>query len=150
VSSTGSIIDYSDLYDNAAESLKKLDSDIDKTIQDLAKKVEARGVPKNKVARQVVKELTAREVLSPSRIYESLETEQKRKYKKREIVETFPQMEIISKEESSTDQQAIQVVANRKGQSETLKDANEGPDMKLVSDSEKQKQIEAPIQEMRV
>jgi hypothetical protein len=34
--------------------------------------VEARGVPKNKVARQVVKELTAREVLSQSRIYEGL------------------------------------------------------------------------------
>jgi hypothetical protein len=50
-----SIIDCSDLYDNAAESLKMLDSDIDKTIQDLAKEVEARGVPKNKVARQVVR-----------------------------------------------------------------------------------------------
>lgn len=77
-----SIIDCSDLYDNAAESLKKLDSDIDKTIQDLAKEVEARGVPKNKVARQVVKELTAREVLSKSRIYEGLGTEQKRNTRK--------------------------------------------------------------------
>jgi DNA-binding ferritin-like protein len=65
-------IECSDLYDNAAERLKGLDNDIDKTIQYLAKNVEARGVPKNKVARQVVKELTAREVLSQSRIYEGL------------------------------------------------------------------------------
>ena len=72
-----------------AERLKKLDSDIDKTIQDLAKEVEARGVPKNEVARQVVKELTAREVLSKSRIYEGLGTEQKRKYKKRENRRNF-------------------------------------------------------------
>ena len=49
-----SIIDCSDLYDNAAEMLRGLDNDIDKTIQDLAKEVEARGVPKNKVARRVV------------------------------------------------------------------------------------------------
>jgi hypothetical protein len=80
-----SIIDCSDLYNNAAERLKELDNDIDKIIQDLAKDVEAKGVPKNKVARQVVKELLAREVLSPARIYEGLGIEQKRKYKKREI-----------------------------------------------------------------
>jgi DNA-binding ferritin-like protein len=92
---TESSIDCSDLYDNAAERLKRLDNDIDNIIQDLAKKVEARGVPKNKVARQVVKELTAREVLSKSRIYEGLGSEQKRKYKKREIEETFPQAEIF-------------------------------------------------------
>jgi hypothetical protein len=78
------IIDCSDLYDDAAEKLKRLDNDIVKTIQDLAKNVEERGVPKNKVARIVVKELTAREVLSPSRIYEGLGVEQKRKYKKKE------------------------------------------------------------------
>jgi myosin heavy subunit len=133
-----SIVDCSDLYDNAAERLKGLDNDIDKTIQDLAKKVEARGVPKNKVARQVVKELTAREVLSPSRIYKGLGSEQKRKYKKREIEETFPQEEIISTEESSTNQQIIQVAATRIGQSETLKDLNGGPDIKLVSEEQKQ------------
>jgi hypothetical protein len=75
-------IDCKDLFDNAAERLKRLDNDIDKIIQDLAKKVEARGVPKNKVARQVVKELTARGVLSPSRIYEGLGIEQKREYTK--------------------------------------------------------------------
>jgi hypothetical protein len=139
-----STIDCSDLYDNAAERLKKLDSDIDKTIQDLAKEVEARGVPKNKVARQVVKELTAREVLSKSRIYEGLGTEQKRKYKKREIEETFPQVEITPRE-SSTNQQAIQAVATRTGRSETLKDMNGRLNIKLVS--EEQKQTGAPRQE---
>jgi hypothetical protein len=133
-----SVINCSDLYDKAAESLMKLDSDIDKTIQDLAKKVEARGVPRNKVARQVVKELTAREVLSPSRIYEGLGYEQKRKYKKREIEETFPQVENISAEESSTNQQAIQVVATRTGRSETFKDMNGGLNVKLVSEEQKQ------------
>jgi chromosome segregation ATPase len=133
-----SIVDCSDLYDNAAERLKGLDNDIDKTIQDLAKKVEARGVPKNKVARQVVKELTAREVLSPSRIYKGLGSEHKRKYKKREIEETFPQGEIISTEESSTNQQIIQVAATRIGQSETLKEMNGRPDIKLVSEEQKQ------------
>ncbi|HEX5977558.1 MAG TPA: hypothetical protein VFY68_09785, partial [Nitrososphaeraceae archaeon] len=81
-------IDCKDLYDNAAERLKGLDNDINETIQDLAKKVEAKGVPKNKVARQVVKELTARGVLSSSRIYEGLGIEQKRKYRKREKEET--------------------------------------------------------------
>ena len=94
-------IDCSDLYDKAAESLKKLDNDIDKSIQDLAKMVEARGVPKNKVARQVVKELTARGVLSPSRIYEGLGIEHKRKYKKRKTEETFPQVENIFTEEKA-------------------------------------------------
>jgi uncharacterized protein (UPF0147 family) len=54
-------IDCKDLYDDAAKRLKGLDNDIDKTIQELAKNVEDRGVPKNKVARQVVKELTTRE-----------------------------------------------------------------------------------------
>jgi hypothetical protein len=126
-----------DLYDNAAERLKGLDNDIDKTIQELAKNVEARGVPKNKVARQVVKELTAREVLSPSRIYEGLGIEQKRRYKKREKEETFPHVENISTEKSSTSQQAIQVAA-RTGQSGTLKDMNRGLDIKLVSEEQKQ------------
>src|SRR5918994_7622739 len=83
--------DCSDLYENAAEERKRLDHDIDKIIQDLANKVEARGVPKNKVARQVVKELTARGVLSPTRIYEGLGIENKRKYVKRVTEETFPQ-----------------------------------------------------------
>lgn len=46
------IVDCSDLYENAAEKLKRLDNDIDRTIQDLAKEVEARGFPKDKVARQ--------------------------------------------------------------------------------------------------
>ncbi|HKI09290.1 MAG TPA: hypothetical protein VKA09_12920 [Nitrososphaeraceae archaeon] len=85
-----SIVDCSDLYDNAAKKLKRLDNDIDKNVRDLAKRVEARGVPKNKVARQVVRELTAREVLSPSRIYEGLGIEHKRKIKKKVIEETFP------------------------------------------------------------
>jgi hypothetical protein len=52
--STKSRVDCSDLYHSAAEKLKRLDNDIDKTILDLAKDVEARGVPKNKVAREVV------------------------------------------------------------------------------------------------
>ena len=133
-----SIIDCSDLYDNAAEMLRGLDNDIDKTIQDLAKEVEARGVPKNKVARRVVKELTAREVLSPSRIYKGLGSEQKRTYKKKEIEETFPQREIISTEESSINRQAIPVAAASTGQSETLKDMNGGPDIKSVSEEQKQ------------
>jgi chromosome segregation ATPase len=144
-STINSTINCSDLYDKAAESLKKLDNDIDETIQDLAQKVEARGVPKNKVARQVLKELTAREVLSPSRIYEGLGVEQKRKYKKRKIEETFPQAENISAEESSTNQQAVQVTATRRGQSEILKNMNVGPDIKLVS--EEQKRIGASKQE---
>ena len=67
----------------------------------MAKNVEARGVPKNKVARQVVKELTARGVLSQSRIYEGLGIEQKRKYKKKVAEKTFPQVENISTEEST-------------------------------------------------
>ena len=90
-----SIGDCSDLYDSAAEKLKRLDNEVDKTIQDLAKNVEARGVPKNKVARQVVKELTARGVLSPTRIYEGLGIENKRKYVKRVTEETFPQWKIF-------------------------------------------------------
>jgi hypothetical protein len=139
------IIDCSDLYDNAALRLKGLDNDIDKTIQDLAKKVETRGVPKNKVARQVVKELTAREVLSPSRIYEGLGIEQKRKYKKRVAEKTFSQVENISTEESSANQQTIQVAAARIGQSETLKDMNRVPDIRLVS--EERKRFEALRQE---
>jgi hypothetical protein len=49
----------------------------------LTRLVEERGVPKNKIARIVVKELTARGVLSPSRIYEGLGIEQKRKYRKK-------------------------------------------------------------------
>jgi hypothetical protein len=138
-------INCKDLYDNAAERLKGLDNDIDKTIQDLAKKVETRGVPKNKVARQVVKELTAREVLSPSRIYEGLGIEQKRKYKKRVAEKTFSQAENISTEESSANQQTIQVAAARIGQSETLKDMNRVPDIRLVS--EERKRFEALRQE---
>jgi mRNA-degrading endonuclease RelE of RelBE toxin-antitoxin system len=87
--------DCSDLYDNAVEELKRLDHDIDKIIQDLANKVEARGVPKNKVARQVVKELTAREVLSPTRIYEGLGIENKRKYVKKSSRRNFSTCEKI-------------------------------------------------------
>jgi hypothetical protein len=134
---TATSINCSDLYDNAAEGLKGLDNDINEIIQDLAKDVEARGVPKNKVARQVVKELTAREVLSQSRIYEGLGMEYKRKHKK-SIEETFPQ---VDSTESSTNQLAVQVAA-RTGQSETLKDMNGGPDIKLVSENERLKEKE--------
>jgi hypothetical protein len=116
--------DCSDLYENAAEELKRLDHDIDKIIQDLANKVEARGVPKNKVARQVVKELTARGVLSPTRIYKGLGIEYKRKYVKRVTEETFPQVENIPTEESSTNTHAVQVVATSTGHSETLTGMN--------------------------
>jgi hypothetical protein len=134
---TATSINCSDLYDNAAEGLKGLDNDINEIIQDLAKDVEARGVPKNKVARQVVKELTAREVLSQSRIYEGLDIEYKRKRKyKKSIEETFPQVENTSTE-SCTNQLAVQVSA-RTGQSETLKDMNGGPDIKLVPEEQKQ------------
>jgi hypothetical protein len=133
-------IDFKDLYDNAAKRLKGLDIDIDKTIQELAKNVEDRGVPKNKVARQVVKELTTREVLSPSRIYEGLGIEQKRKHKKRVTEETFSPVENISTEESSTNQQTIQV-ATRIGQSVTLEDFYGRPDIKPVSEEQKKKEM---------
>jgi NAD-dependent DNA ligase len=119
-----SIGDCSDLYDSAAEKLKRLENEVDKTIQDLAKDVEARGVPKNKVARQVVKELTARGVLSPTRIYEGLGIENKRKYVKKVLEETFPQAENIPTEESSTTTHAVQVVATSTGHSESLTDMN--------------------------
>jgi myosin heavy subunit len=136
---TKTIIDCSNLYDNAAEKLKTLDNDIDKIIQDLTKDVETRGVPKNKIARQVVKELTAREALSPSRIYEGLGIEYKRKYKKRVAEKTFPLVENIS-EESSTPQ-AILLAASSRGLSETLEDINGRPDIKLVSEEQKKKEM---------
>ena len=119
--------DCSDLYDSAAEKLKRLENEVDKTIQDLAKDVEARGVPKNKVARQVVKELTARGVLSPTRIYEGLGIESKRKYVKKVIEETFPQVENIPTEESSTTTHAVQVIATSTGHSECLTGMNRRP-----------------------
>jgi hypothetical protein len=134
-------IDCKDLYDDAAKRLKGLDNDIDKTIQELAKNVEDRGVPKNKVARQVVKELVSREVLSPSRIYEGLGIEQKRKRKKRVTEETFPPVENISTEESSTNQQTIQVAATRTGRSVTLEDFYGRPDIKPVSEEQKKKEM---------
>jgi hypothetical protein len=135
------IIDCSDLYDTAAEKLKGLVNDIDKTIQDLAKDIEARGVPKNEVGRQVVKELTARGALSASRIYEGLGIEQKRKRKKKDIEETFPSVENISTEESSTNQQAIQVVATTTGQLGTLDDFNGRSDIKRVSEEQNEKEM---------
>jgi NAD-dependent DNA ligase len=131
-------IDCSDLYHSAEEKLKRLDNDIDKTIQDLAKDVEARGIPKNKVAREIVRELTARKVLRPSRIYEGLGIEYKRKYKKKVTEETFPRVENSSKEESSINQYATQVAATGAGQSETLKDMNGGPGIKSVFEEQKQ------------
>ena len=129
-------IDCSDLYEDAAERLKDLDNDIDKIIQDLAKMVEARGVPKNKVARQVVKELTAREVSSPSRIYEGLGIEQKRKYKKRETEETFPQAKNISAEESSTYQQAVKEIAYLREENTRLKSEKEELERQLAEKTE--------------
>jgi flagellar biosynthesis/type III secretory pathway protein FliH len=114
--STKSRVDCSDLYHSAAEELKRLDNDIDKTILDLAKDVEARGVPKNKVAREVVRELTAREVLSPSRIYEGPGVEYKRESKKKVTEETFPRVENSSKEESS---RVLLLGASSTGQSYT-------------------------------
>jgi hypothetical protein len=135
-----SIGDCSDLYDSAAEKLKRLDNEVDKTIQDLAKNVEARGVPKNKVARQVVKELTARGVLSPTRIYEGLGNENKRKYVKRVTEETFPQVENIPTEESSTNTHALQVVATSTGHSETLTGMNRRP--YVITKTDRSKQLE--------
>jgi hypothetical protein len=139
--STKSVIDCSDLYDNAAEKLRGLDKHIGKTIKDLAKDIEARGVPKNKVARQVVKELTRRGVLSPSRIYEGLGTELKRKHKKKDIEETFPPVENISTEESSAKQQTIQVAATTTGQSVTLDDFNRRSDINFVSEEQREKEM---------
>lgn len=137
------IVNCSDLYDNAAEKLKKIDNDIDKTIQDLARRVEARGVLKNKVARQVVKELTAREVLTPSRIYEGLGIEYKRKYEKRIIEDTFPQGENIVREESSAPR-AVLLETSSTGQIETLEYMNGRPDTKL--EPEEQIKTRAPRQ----
>jgi hypothetical protein len=75
--------------------------------------------------------------LSQSRIYEGLGNEYKRKRKyKKSIEETFPQVENTSTE-SCTNQLAVQVAA-RTGQSETLKDMNGGPDIKLVPEEQKQ------------
>jgi hypothetical protein len=138
------IVDCSDLYDNAAEKLKRLDNDIDRTIQDLAEEVEARGVPKNKVARQVVSELTTRGILSPSRIYEGLGIEHKRKYRKRILEETFPRVENIPTEESSTPR-AVILAASSTGHLETLENMNGRPDTKL--EPEEQTKIRAPRQE---
>jgi hypothetical protein len=128
-------VNCSDLYDNASEKLKRLDNDIDRTIQDLAKEVEARGVPKDKVARQLVRELTARGVLSKSRIYEGLGIEYKRKFKKKVTEETFPRAE-IAKEESS---QVVLSAASGTGQSYALEDMNGGPDNNLVYGEQKKK-----------
>jgi hypothetical protein len=143
-----SIGDCSDLYDSAAEKLKRLDNDIDKTIQDLVKNVEARGVPKNKVARQVVKELTARGVLSPTRIYEGLGNENKRKYVKRVTEETFPQVENIPTEESSTNTHAVQVVATSTGHSETLTGMNRRPN--IITKTERAKMLSKELEEKDV
>src|SRR5918995_5986312 len=140
-----SIGDCSDLYDSAAEKLKRLDNEVDKTIQDLAKNVEARGVPKNKVARQVVKELTARGVLSPTRIYEGLGIEFKRKYVKRVIEETFPQVENISTEESSTNLHAVQLVATSTGHSETLTGMNRRP--YVITEAERIRRLSKQLEE---
>jgi hypothetical protein len=140
--------DCSDLYENAAEELKRLDHDIDKIIQDLANKVEARGVPKNKVARQVVKELTGRGVLSPTRIYKGLGIEYKRKYVKRVAKETFPQVENIPTEESSTNTHAVQVVATSTGHSETLTGMNRRPNM--ITDKESAKRLSLQQEEAEV
>jgi hypothetical protein len=137
--STSTIGDCSDLYDNAAEELKRLDYDIDKIIRDLANKVEARGVPKNRVARQVVKELTARDVLSPTRIYEGLGIESKRKYVKRVTEETFPQVENTPTEESSINIHAVQVVARSTGHSETLTGINRRPD--AITKTERERRL---------
>ena len=135
---TKSKVNCSDLY--AAEKLRRLDYDIDKTIHDLAKEVESRGVPKNKVARLVVKELTARGVLSPSRIYEGLGIEHKRKYRKIVKKGTFPQVENILKEESSTPR-AVLLTGSSTGQSEILENMNGGQDTELVSEEQKQKEV---------
>jgi hypothetical protein len=143
-----SIGDCSDLYENAAEELKRLDHDIDKIIQDLANKVEARGVPKNKVARQAVKELTARGVLSPTRIYKGLGIEYKRKYVKKVIEETFPQVENIPTEESSTNTHALQVVATGTGHSETLTGMNRRPD--IITKTERAKMLSKELEEAEV
>jgi hypothetical protein len=140
--------DCSDLYENAAEELKRLDHDIDKIIQDLANKVEARGVPKNKVARQVVKELTARGVLSPTRIYKGLGIEYKRKYVKRVTEETFTQVENIPTEESSTNTHAVQVVATSTGHSETLTGMNRRPD--IITKTERAKMLSKELEEAEV
>src|SRR5829696_2993644 len=140
--------DCSDLYENAAEELKRLDHDIDKIIQDLANKVEARGVPKNKVARQVVKELTGRGVLSPTRIYKGLGIEYKRKYVKRVAKETFPQVENIPTEESSTNTHAVQVVATGTGHSETLTGMNRRPD--IITKTERAKLLSKELEEKDV
>jgi hypothetical protein len=57
-------IDCSDLFDKAANELRRLETKKEDIVKKLVKDVEARGVPKNKVVRTVVKELATREVAS--------------------------------------------------------------------------------------
>lgn len=92
-------IDCSDLFERAANELKTLESKKENIIKQLAKDVEARGVPKDKVVRTVVKELVTREVASPPYIYECLGIEKKQK---KSIEETIMEAENISSEQSST------------------------------------------------
>jgi hypothetical protein len=140
-------IDCSDLYDDAAEKLKGLDNDIDKTIQELAKKVEDRGIPKNKVARIVAKELIKREVLSPSRIYEGLGVEQKRKYEKKEIEKTFPRVENISTEESSMPRLGIELLTDgTQRESEDFDKLIRGQD--VITESEKVKMLQRQLNDI--
>jgi hypothetical protein len=71
----------SDLCEKAAKELKQLDTKKVEIIQNLAKEIEQRGVPKGKVARIVVRELVSRDAASPGYIYECLGIEQKEKEK---------------------------------------------------------------------
>jgi hypothetical protein len=105
----------------------------------LTRLVEERGVPKNKIARIVVKELTARGVLSPSRIYEGLGIEQKRKYRKKEIEETFPRVENIL--ESSMRKQVVELLTDgRQRESEDFDKTERGKS--VITESEKEKELD--------
>jgi hypothetical protein len=80
----------SDLCDRAATELRQLNTKKAEVIQTLAKEIEQRGIPKNKVARIVVRELINREVASPDYVYECLGIdlkEQKKSHVRRKVIE---------------------------------------------------------------
>jgi hypothetical protein len=96
----------------------------------------------------VVKELTARGVLSPSRIYEGMNVEQKRKYKKKGIEETFPRVENIYTEESSVPRQAIELLTDgRQRESEDFDMTKRG--QSVMDESEKIGKLEKELDRIR-
>jgi hypothetical protein len=108
-------VDCSDLFDAAARDLKDLDTKIEERVKTLVKQVEETGVPKEKVVRTVVKELVARDVASPSWIYECLGIEKKQKKSLEESVTVAEQIvaELSSKIELPTKVNSSQKVLKK-------------------------------------